>query len=56
MENMNNANKQFFNILNNKIAQLIEKRKNAHGNDTEQNQINTQLTKLYNIKWQYLEQ
>lgn len=50
MENMNTANKQFYNQLIYKIGQLILKRAEAHGNTAEQNRINEKLTKLYNIK------
>ena len=53
MENMNDANKQFFNILNNKIKTLIEHRRTAP--PSEHTAINEKLTKLYNLKWQYLE-
>ena len=49
----NTANKQFFDQLNEKIAQLIIKRRKA--TDTEQATINEKLTKLYNLKWQYLQ-
>jgi hypothetical protein len=52
MENTT-ANKQFFDQLNHKIAQLIIKRRTATA--TEQVAINEKLTKLYNLKWQYLE-
>lgn len=47
------ANKQFFDQLNNKIVQLIIKRRTA--TDTEQTAINEKLTKLYNLKWQFLQ-
>ena len=50
----NTANKQFFDQLNNKITELIIKRRKA--TDSEQATINEKLTKLYNLKWQYLEQ
>ena len=50
----NTANKQFFDQLNNKIAELIIKRRKA--TDSEQATINEKLTKLYNLKWQYLQQ
>ena len=54
MGNMNDANKQFYNQLIYKIAQLIIKRAEAHGNDAEQKRINEKLTKLYNIKYNLL--
>ena len=50
----NTTNKQFFDQLNNKIAELIIKRRKA--TDSEQVAINEKLTKLYNLKWQYLQQ
>ena len=36
--------------LINKIAELIVARRNAHGNDKEQQRINKKLEKLYKIK------
>lgn len=42
--------------LINKIAELIVARRNAHGNDKEQQRINEKLEKLYKIKYTMLEQ
>lgn len=42
--------------LINKIAELIVARRNAHGNDKEQQRINEKLEKLYKIKQTMLEQ
>ena len=42
--------------LINKIAELIVARRNAHGNDKEQQRINKKLEKLYKIKYTMLEQ
>lgn len=42
--------------LINKIAELIVARRNAHGNDKEQQRINEKLDKLYQIKYTMLEQ
>lgn len=50
----NQANKQFYEQLKYKIAQLIIKRAEHHGNIQEQNRINEKLTKLYNIKYNLL--
>lgn len=36
--------------LNNKIAYLIELRREAHGNIEEQERINKKLDKLYQLK------
>ena len=38
------------------IENLIEKRRQAHGNDQEQARINAKLTKLYDLKYTMLEQ
>lgn len=42
--------------LEEKIRQLIIKRREAHGNDAEQDRINAKLTKLYDRKWLLLKQ
>lgn len=36
--------------ISNAIANLIIKRRRAHGNDIEQERINEKLTKLYELK------
>lgn len=38
------------------IARLIEKRRNAHGNELEQARINQKLDKLYSLLYLMLEQ
>ena len=38
------------------IANLINKRKQAHGNDAEQARITAKLTKLYDLKYTMLQQ
>lgn len=38
------------------IANLIDKRRKAHGNDEEQARINAKLTKLYDLKYTMLAQ
>ena len=38
------------------IKRLIIARRDAHGNDAEQERINAKLTKLYDIEFTYLQQ
>ncbi len=38
------------------IKRLIEQRRNAFGNEKEQERINTKLSKLYDLKFVMLEQ
>jgi hypothetical protein len=38
------------------IKRLIIKRREAHGNNEEQQRLNDKLTKLYNLKYLMLEQ
>ena len=38
------------------IKRLIIKRREAYGNDEEQERINQKLTKLYDLKWLMMEQ
>lgn len=45
-----------FEALVNKIAQLINKREMAHGDDAEQARINEKLNKLYDLKYLMLQQ
>lgn len=42
--------------LQNAIAKLIIARREAHGNESEQDRINTKLDKLYDLKYTMLEQ
>ena len=42
--------------LQNAIAKLIITRREAHGNQAEQDRINKKLTKLYDLKYTMLEQ
>lgn len=42
--------------LQNAIANLIIARREAHGNQAEQDRINAKLDKLYNLKYTLLEQ
>jgi hypothetical protein len=48
--------KNEYSVLQAKIGYLILLRADAHGNDAEQNRINTKLDKLYARKWTILEQ
>lgn len=38
------------------IARLIIKRREAHGNEAEQDRLNEKLTKLYDLQWVMLTQ
>lgn len=49
----NTANTQFLNILNAKISELVVKRRSQ--TPPEQSATNQKLTKLYNLKWQFLQ-
>ena len=42
--------------LQNAIANLLVARREAHGNQAEQDRINAKLDKLYNLKYTLLEQ
>ena len=42
--------------LQNAIANLLVARREAHGNQAEQDRINAQLDKLYNLQYTLLEQ
>ena len=42
--------------LKNAIANLLVARREAHGNQAEQDRINAKLDKLYNLKYTMLEQ
>ena len=42
--------------LKNAIANLLVARREAHGNQAEQDRINAKLDKLYNLKYTLLEQ
>ena len=42
--------------LQNAIANLLVKRREAHGNEAEQMRITAKLEKLYNLKYTMLEQ
>lgn len=42
--------------LKNAIANLLVARREAHGNQAEQDRINKKLTKLYDLKYIMLEQ
>lgn len=43
-------------VIHNKIAQLIIKRREAHDNFAEQQRLTAQLTKLYDLKLLILQQ
>lgn len=45
-----------FEALQNAIARLIIKRREAHGNQAEQDRLNAKLEKLYEKKYTMLEQ
>lgn len=45
-----------FEALQNAIARLIIKRREAHGNEAEQARLNAKLDKLYEKKYTMLEQ
>lgn len=47
---MSTETQNYLNAINNKIKNLIIERAEAHGNQEEQDRINTVLTKLYDVK------
>lgn len=53
---MNEQTQTYYNLITNKIANLIVKRAKAKDNKPEQQRINEKLTKLYNIKYTILKQ
>lgn len=53
---MSEENKNYLEVVKIKIADLIIKRRKAHGNDEEQKRISEKLEKLYDIKFTMLQQ